>query len=71
MIYVPNKTTHQYSSVQVDVFDKFVAIYGKKYGSFNPKILWRIFLSEFVSGYFKTKKPVLFATKPEGGGLRP
>ena len=27
-----------------------------------------LFLSEFVSGYFKTKKKVPFSTKLEGGG---
>ena len=48
--------------------DKFVAIFGKKYGSFSPKLSWRILLLEFVSGYFKTKKEVPFATKLEVGG---
>ena len=34
----------------VGLFYKFVAIFGKKYGSFSSKLL-----SEFVSGYFKIK----------------
>ena len=44
--------------------DKFVAIFSKKYGSFSL-FLEYLFLAEFVSGYFKTKKNVPFgrATK--------
>ena len=45
-----------YTVGKVVVFDKFVAIFGKKYSSSSPKILWRIF---FVSGYFKTNKALV------------
>ena len=53
-------------------FDKFVAIFGKK----NMALLVQKFcgdfiLSEFVSGYFKTKKwrkKVPFSTELKGGG---
>ena len=40
-------TTYQNSSVLLAkglFFDKFVAIFGKKYGSFCTKILWRFFV---------------------------
>ena len=61
-----------YTFGKVVVFDMLIAIFDKNYGSFSPKILCRIFLSEFVSGYFKTKKTkqknVIFSTKLEGGG---
>ena len=47
-------------------FDKFVAIFGKKYGSFSTKILWRfLLLSEIVSGKF------LFILSSRGRGVRP
>ena len=50
-------------------FDKFVADLAKKYGSFSPKILWRIFLSEFVSDYFKTRnKKFLLPLSARGRG---
>ena len=49
-------------------FDKFVVIFGKKYGPFSQKNLRRIFLSEFVYGYFKTKKKFLFPLSSRGGG---
>ena len=40
------------------VSDKFVAIFGKKYGFFSPNILWRyLFLLKSVFDYFK---PIFF-----------
>ena len=55
--------THVYT-VQSRFFDEFVALLGKKHGQ---QFCGESFLSEFVSGYFKTKK-VPFATKLEGEG---
>ena len=56
-----------FSIEKVVLFSRFVAIFGKKYGTFSPKIFGRNFLlSKSVFGYFKTNK--LFFTKLEGGG---
>ena len=66
-----NKTTYQYSSVNCwqsrCFFDKFVAMFGKKNGSFSSKILWRIFLGENSLLAILRLKKVLFPLEGDGG----
>jgi len=47
--------------------NRFVAIFGKKYGSFSPKIVGRKKVVKTGFGYFKTKK-VPTAVKLGGRG---
>ena len=41
---------------KVVVSDRFVAIFGRKFGSFSPKILEGFFLSKPVSAILRLKK---------------
>ena len=62
------------SGGKVVVFDRFVTIFGQKYGSFNPKIFGRIFFGKnpllAILRLIKRKerKKVPMANKLEGGG---
>ena len=59
-----------YTVGKVVVFDKFVAIFGKKnMVLLVQKFCVEFFMSEFVPGYLKTKKnPTATMLEREGGG---
>ena len=62
------------SVCKVEFLGRFVAIFGKKNGSFSLNILGRFFLSKSLFGNFKNEKTkqkkVPTTTKGGGGGIK-